>query len=615
MSRKKLIFRETPGEINVKHCPFCKGNVHKPDNIWKLYFKRSDGACFCHRCGFKGSWFDFKAKMGDVRPISNPLSSSSSSSSSSSNPPPSNPPPSNPPSSNPSSPTPAAGKPGPRGLDLRALKQYPAALTKSPKALEYLTKVRGLAPETLAKYSVGLAPYAFPVEPVPGAKPEWVDQTCVTFPWVGEEGTVRIKARALASKGLQRLDPKGGGWSLFGWHTVPDDATEIILTEGEYDAMAVWQATGRPAVSLPNGARSLPIDLLPLLERFAKITLWMDDDVAGLEGAEKIARKLGVERTYLVRPSACQHTLAATRGEDGKTPKDANEALLAGLDMLPMLDSAARIPHQQIVEFADLRADVLTELANPTQAAGVQSTTLPGFNTILKGHRKGELSVFTGPTGSGKTSILSQLSIDYAAQGVPTLWGSFELSNIRLVKKMIQQLASLPLDAHIDQFEYWADAFEALPLYFMKFFGSSDIHAVLDAMEYAVYVNDVEHIILDNLQFMHSGQGKGFERFELLDKSIEALRKFATEHHVHISLVIHPRKTDDDTLLNTSSVFGTAKATQEADNVVIIQRGKKTSFLDIRKNRFDGDLGTIPYVFDKSSNKIRQIDSDVVDTL
>lgn len=45
--------------------------------------------------------------------------------------------------------------------------------------------------------------------------------------------------------------------------------------------MAVHQATGVPAVSLPNGCRSLPVEVLPLLERFEKIYLWMDDDGPG----------------------------------------------------------------------------------------------------------------------------------------------------------------------------------------------------------------------------------------------------------------------------------------------------------------------------------------------
>ena len=56
--------------------------------------------------------------------------------------------------------------------------------------------------------------------------------------------------------------------------------------------MAVYQTTGVPAVSLPNGARSMPLALVPQLERFARIVLWTDDDVPGQEGAEKIAHKV-----------------------------------------------------------------------------------------------------------------------------------------------------------------------------------------------------------------------------------------------------------------------------------------------------------------------------------
>lgn len=57
--------------------------------------------------------------------------------------------------------------------------------------------------------------------------------------------------------------------------------------------------------------------------------------------------------------------------------------------------------------------------------------------------------------------------------------------------------------------------------------------------------------------------------------------------------------------LTTSSIFGGAKATQEADNVLIIQdkrltaiRGKK--YLQVAKNRYSGDLGIMPLDFDKA---------------
>ena len=46
---------------------------------------------------------------------------------------------------------------------------------------------------------------------------------------------------------------------LFGLTTVTEQDKSIVITEGEFDAMAVYQETGIPAVSLPNGANHLPM--------------------------------------------------------------------------------------------------------------------------------------------------------------------------------------------------------------------------------------------------------------------------------------------------------------------------------------------------------------------
>lgn len=42
---------------------------------------------------------------------------------------------------------------------------------------------------------------------------------------------VRVKARAFENKRWQRLDPAGGRWGLFGLHTVPENATAVVVTE------------------------------------------------------------------------------------------------------------------------------------------------------------------------------------------------------------------------------------------------------------------------------------------------------------------------------------------------------------------------------------------------
>ena len=62
------------------------------------------------------------------------------------------------------------------------------------------------------------------------------------IPPVESYETVRVKYRALATKGLQRILPKGGPWGFFGWQLVMPHHKAVIITEGEYDAMAVAQA-------------------------------------------------------------------------------------------------------------------------------------------------------------------------------------------------------------------------------------------------------------------------------------------------------------------------------------------------------------------------------------
>jgi twinkle protein len=344
-----------------------------------------------------------------------------------------------------------------------------------------------------------------------------------------------------------------------------------------------------------------------LLEKFEKIYLWMDDDVPGREGAEKFAKKLGPDRCLIVRPNG-----------SGPSPKDANEALLSKINMRELIENATPLPHKEILTFSEVRHELRHQLANPMQAAGKQFSTLPSMNAILKGHRRGELTVITGPTGAGKTTFLSQVSLDLCNQGVNTLWGSFEIKNIQLMKKMLMQYAGNPNVLHDDMFEHVADGFESLPMYFMRFYGSTDIDEVLDAMEYAVYVYDVEHILLDNLQFMLSSSmssKSGFERFEAQERALEQFRRFATEKNVHLSLVIHPRKEQDDALLNINSVFGTAKATQEADNVLILQKVDGNKLIDIRKNRFDGDLGRFQIMFDGDTHLYRDELSDGLSTI
>lgn len=78
-------------------------------------------------------------------------------------------------------------------------------------------------------------------------------------------------------------------------------------------------------------------------------------------------------------------------------------------------------------------------------------------------------------------------------------------------------------------------------------------------MQHAVYLYDISHVIIDNLQFMMGQENLSVDKFAVQDHIIGAFRKFATNSSCHVTLIIHPRKEEDDRELQTASIFGTAK--------------------------------------------------------
>lgn len=372
------------------------------------------------------------------------------------------------------------------------------------------------------------------------------------------------------------------------------EATTGIVVLNVLDLLAlISQKVTGTVVCLPHGCKSLPQECLPLLEKFQKLILWLDYDTAGWDTAKNFSRKLDERRCLFVRPTDLHPTPYL--------------ALQEGMDLKTILTKSQPILHKSITTFKSLRQDVLSDLQNIDKVQGVKWKRYPSLNKYLKGHRKGELTVLTGPTGCGKTTFMSEYSLDLAMQGVNTLWGSFEIRNTRLASTLLRQMAGHPLDENIADFDFWADEFEKLPIYFMTFHGQQSIKVVMDAIDHAQYVHDIHHVIIDNVQFMMgmSEEPKHIDRFWKQDAIIAAFRTFATKKNCHVTLVIHPRKERDSEDLTTSSIFGSAKAAQEADNVLIIQdkrltsvRGKK--YLQIAKNRYSGDLGIMPMDFDKA---------------
>jgi twinkle protein len=200
------------------------------------------------------------------------------------------------------------------------------------------------------------------------------------------------------------MEPKGQPLILWGLDTLGDAQGTLIITEGEFDALA-WRAAGAPAVvSVPNGAVAsettefdpsndkrfqylwtLDGKLLPAIAKFRRFILSVDNDEAGHVLFRELSKRLGQDRCwYLDYPDGC---------------KDANEVLeMYGLDGLNELRKSAK-PAMPL-ETAD----------SEEIAAGFDDTT--GVDVgwkLLDKHMRimpAELIVVTGPPGSGKSQFV-----------------------------------------------------------------------------------------------------------------------------------------------------------------------------------------------------------------
>ncbi|CAF4780924.1 unnamed protein product [Pieris macdunnoughi] len=414
------------------------------------------------------------------------------------------------------------------------------------------------------------------------------DQTVLYFPLKNSLDTI-IGYRKIQAGREEEVETCGhhlaGLFSCRSFKTLKTDQAILVPSIQDVLSLASNKVAGK-LIWLSNC--SLPPVVLPVLERYQKLCLWGD-----WENMRAVAEKLGEDRCFFVRPT------------DGLVT--ASEAASANLSLKTLVSEAKPASHRSITTFASLRDDVYAELTNIDKVRGVKWKRFPALTKLLGGHRRGELTVMTGPTGCGKTTLCAEMSLDLAQQGVTTLWGSFEIRNFRLARTMLQQFAGVPLEQNLNEFPKFADEFQKLPIFYLAFHGQQPIKVVMEAVEHARYMYDISHVVVDNVQFMLGlGEEREGDRYLRQDAVITAFRTFATARHCHVTLVMHPRKERDSEDLSTSSIFGSAKASQEADNVLIIQdkrltavRGKK--YLQVAKNRYSGDLGIVPLDFDKDA--------------
>jgi twinkle protein len=257
-----------------------------------------------------------------------------------------------------------------------------------------------------------------------GDADEWV-----AIPFRREGRTTGYKYRRVAkAEGQPNFSQdKGSPQYFWNYDAITDDtlmSTELIVTEGEFDAIAAMQAGCERVVSVPNGAPDHAIknddspkftyvlEALPDLKRLADgqplirtIVLAVDRDRQGVILLHELAMRFGRGRCkYLRYPDGCN---------------DLN-AVLHAQGSAAIAETIKAAPWVQVQGLALLNE--LPPLPVPTpHPCGIPLLQEKYFL------RRGDMTVVTGIPGHGKTTLLNDIACRMAGiHGWRTCFASFE---------------------------------------------------------------------------------------------------------------------------------------------------------------------------------------------
>lgn len=388
---------------------------------------------------------------------------------------------------------------------------------------------------------------------------------------------VNLKGRCLLVKDFTN---KAGcaQWPV-GLHLVDTErcGTRLILTEGELDAMAGHQMGLRNIVSLPNGAGDQTwIDLAwDWLARFDTIALCLDADKAGSDAKDRIIRRLGF------RWRIVDVTLP-----DGR--KDLNECLMAGDNpevIRAAIDNGREVRPEHINSAEFYTERVLDRLDRRQGMTGTPS----GFrrlDELLRGFRDSELTVWTGQSGSGKSTVLGMASINAITHGVRTCISSLELPPDQYLSWLTLQATGEEQPGRF--LGRRAMKWLGTGLIMVDQVGSVELPKLLEDWAYCAQRFGCRSFIADSLQCIDAGADETAGQRTI----IKALVQFAHQYRCHVHLVAHPRKTEADNHdLNQVDVKGNKAVTDLAHNIIGVLKGETATTLKVLKNREFGTTG------------------------
>lgn len=233
--------------------------------------------------------------------------------------------------------------------------------------------------------------------------------------------------------------------------------------------------------------------------------------------------------------------------------------------------------HMKVKDVSVFIDELKEDVANPVIEKKISmpwSKTIDHFN-----FRSGEVTLYAGTNGSGKSLITGQVALGLIKQGQKVCIMSFEMKPKRTIMRMLRQFSGENLENlfMIDRLKKISEYLERLKkfstekLWLYDQQGTTSSKQVISVARYCAVELGITHIFVDSLMKCVSGE----DDYNAQKTFVDELTALARDHNVHVHLIHHIRKLQSEEVKpNKNDIKGTGAIADQVDNVLLMFRNK-----------------------------------------
>lgn len=460
------------------------------------------------------------------------------------------------------------------------LEQFKKDLVDSEDAMNYLKIERGLAEETIKYFQLGYDK----------------DRDAIVIPIFKNKELINLRYRLINPKERQPkyLQEKDCEVWLYHEEGINSGLSKhaVLVVEGEFDCMSVWQSGIKNVVSPASGKDSYGV-WLELLDPIPEVYIAYDNDKAGKEASYKFAERVGVEKckevTYSEDVKDANEFFQKYTAEDfRKRIKDARPFYTRKYNDLLDVISLIRDDHQDKLEL-----DILPDVK------------------LTPDH----LTAISGATNAGKTMYALNIAKRLVDKGIPTLVLPVE-RGVQYVGYRFLQVFSEKTDAEFKAMnqEDWEKIVRKVaktPIYFSM----PKADELSELVSKAKRILGIKAVVLDHLDYLVRNNSEKEET--AIRNTMHEIKSLAVEHGVMMFVVTHTRRVHQagSEMKKKPTMFdirGSTAIEQDSETVVILDKFSDCEMeVDIQKNKgkmtskiytVDYDTGLMGSVTEKATS-------------